>query len=521
MPTNPFNPGDKIFAYVRYSGGQEQGLKDRSSKEQAHEIDKFCKENGLILYRVFEDAGISGTSTIGRYHFFEMINFLKQHPKPPIAGVVVWSLSRFARDLNTAQLYKAELRHYGYTIYSLTEQFEDNATGILFETLIDWKNQMYSEEISAHVSRALRNNFELFGVIPGKPPFGYLRVPVQLPSKKDGTPRTGYRFSPDPDIAPLIRMAFEMKANRVENRKIFRAIKIYKNDVSICDMFKRTIYYGSVTYSGVTRETYCEPIVSKELWERANGVRMEAKGKINNRRGKYGPASNGLLAGLLVCGNCGSGMTVNRRISKGREYRSYRCFKCNAKQVPCQKIENALLDKVFTEILTEDHIKHMIDTSENVFSDAVYTAETRKDDTRHQLTSVEQQIERITDAIAKMGLSEALEIKLNELQAIKWELVDQEALYSETIANRKTWLDSAYDKCKYLKNALMDQNVSIVAKQDLLKSFITEIIVFDGNRAIVHYSLPDINHIVGKNSLCPRRTSNPQPCAPQADALSN
>lgn len=78
--TYPFNPGDKVVAYVRYSGGIEQGLKDRSTKEQTIEIQKFCDKNNLILSRVFEDAGISGTSTKGRDSFFAMINFLKSRP---------------------------------------------------------------------------------------------------------------------------------------------------------------------------------------------------------------------------------------------------------------------------------------------------------------------------------------------------------------------------------------------------------------------------------------------------------
>lgn len=72
---------------------------------------------------------------------------------------------------------------------------------------------MYSEEIGAHVSRALRTNFEQFKVIPGIPPIGYMRIPVELPPKKDGSKRTGYRYEPDPYWVPLIIQAFEMKAS--------------------------------------------------------------------------------------------------------------------------------------------------------------------------------------------------------------------------------------------------------------------------------------------------------------------
>ena len=49
----PFSPGDRVVAYVRYSGGEEQGLKDRSAKEQLAEIIKFCDSHSLTLAEAF------------------------------------------------------------------------------------------------------------------------------------------------------------------------------------------------------------------------------------------------------------------------------------------------------------------------------------------------------------------------------------------------------------------------------------------------------------------------------------
>lgn len=49
--TLPFRHGDHVVAYTRYSGGEEQGLKDRSTKEQKDTIKKLCEENRLILRR--------------------------------------------------------------------------------------------------------------------------------------------------------------------------------------------------------------------------------------------------------------------------------------------------------------------------------------------------------------------------------------------------------------------------------------------------------------------------------------
>lgn len=53
--TSPFHPGDKIVAYCRYSGGEEQGLKDTSTDEQEAAIRRYCEQNGLELVKVYAD----------------------------------------------------------------------------------------------------------------------------------------------------------------------------------------------------------------------------------------------------------------------------------------------------------------------------------------------------------------------------------------------------------------------------------------------------------------------------------
>ena len=70
---SPFNTGDKVVAYCRYSGGEEQGLKNTSTDEQEAAIRRFCAENGLDLVKVYADPFVSGRSTKGREHYLEML----------------------------------------------------------------------------------------------------------------------------------------------------------------------------------------------------------------------------------------------------------------------------------------------------------------------------------------------------------------------------------------------------------------------------------------------------------------
>ena len=211
----PFSPGDRVVAYVRYSGGEEQGLKDRSTKEQRDAIRQLCEEKNLVLEYVYEDAAISGTSTVGRDGFHLMINELrKPEARKAIAGVIVWSLSRFSRNFDDSQFFKAELRRLGYQIFSMSDKVEDMLDGRLLESINDYLNEKYARQVSFNVKRALRSDFLNFGVIPGFPPYGFRRAPVDLPPKRDGTKRTRYRWEPDPLQVPFVIKAFQMRGRR-------------------------------------------------------------------------------------------------------------------------------------------------------------------------------------------------------------------------------------------------------------------------------------------------------------------
>ena len=73
---SPFSAGDKVVGYCRYSGGEEQGLKNTSTDEQEAAIRKFCEQNELILVKVYADPFVSGRSTKGRDHYLEMMSDL-------------------------------------------------------------------------------------------------------------------------------------------------------------------------------------------------------------------------------------------------------------------------------------------------------------------------------------------------------------------------------------------------------------------------------------------------------------
>ena len=136
IATSLFPIGSQLAAYLRNSGGDDQDL---SIEQQEAAVAKWCSDNGYILTRVFKDAARPGSSTIGREAFHQLIVHFRDLDCQEY-GIIVWKFSRFARDIDDSQFYRADLRQHGYEIYSLNDQVPSGLDGRLFEAAIDWMN---------------------------------------------------------------------------------------------------------------------------------------------------------------------------------------------------------------------------------------------------------------------------------------------------------------------------------------------------------------------------------------------
>jgi len=80
----PFEPGSKIFAYLRDSGGAEQEL---SIDQQKNALEKWAFENDLIISKYFVDEAKRGSSAIGREQLQTMMREFRHDVEE--RGVVV------------------------------------------------------------------------------------------------------------------------------------------------------------------------------------------------------------------------------------------------------------------------------------------------------------------------------------------------------------------------------------------------------------------------------------------------
>ena len=154
---SPFQPGDKVVAYCRYSEGDTQGLKNTSVDEQETAIRRFCEQNSLQLVQVFADPFASGRSVAKRDNYLAMLSYLlhKKH-KQDVQGVILWDYERYGRNYDRAQYDAAQLRMKGYKLYSMQQPIMDNGPfSHVLEAMYFASAQNQSDMISADVKRAL------------------------------------------------------------------------------------------------------------------------------------------------------------------------------------------------------------------------------------------------------------------------------------------------------------------------------------------------------------------------------
>lgn len=431
MQPSTFILPTRLAAYLRDSGGERQEL---SLPQQEAAIRQWCLENCHTLTYIFQDAARAGSSTVGRAGFLDCMHHFRS-PGCRETGLVIWSYSRFARDIDDAQFYRADLRRRGYQIISITDQVPDGPIGRLFEAAIDWKNEQFLEDLSRDVKRGLADRVSRYGAIPGTPPRGFKRQPVEIGQRRDGSRHIGHRWVPDPDQAPLVQKAFRMRAAGKSLAEINAATHLYKGINGYKTFYSNRLYIGELHFGELVINDYCEPLVDRATWDAVQAILERHKDRQNvvtpadQPRRKHTPY---LLSGLVYCARCDaplSGLTSKQR--NGGYYERYCCSRwkrnrdCDAKPIPRQVLEDAILEKIQTHILNETLLASL--RSGAAAHDTAHQERLQAEigALKRSLANIRLAITRITDAIIASGHSTALLERLTTLEHEQNQLITQ------------------------------------------------------------------------------------------------
>ena len=155
--------------YVRRSTDrQEQSIPD-----QKQAIESYIEDQSLTLLKFYVDDAISGTSTLGRRAFLQMVADAES-AACSFSKIIVYDVKRFGRiDNDEAGYYRHKLKTQGIEIIYVSEDFNGDYTDDLLRPVKQWQARQESKDLSKVTIRGLLSKAEGGWWMGGVPPYGY------------------------------------------------------------------------------------------------------------------------------------------------------------------------------------------------------------------------------------------------------------------------------------------------------------------------------------------------------------
>jgi DNA invertase Pin-like site-specific DNA recombinase len=304
--------------YCRVS--TEDQLKNFSIETQETDCRTYCQRHGYRIIRVFIEA--ESAKTTARPRFQEMLSYCAGN-HADIGAVVVWSVSRFARNMRDHLNVREELRSNDIRLLSFKEEIDDRtAAGRLHENFLSLQAQYDNDQRSERTIAGMKTAMGA-GKWCHQAPVGYVNADVPG------------GLSHDTKRAPIVLKAFELYGEGKYSKKAAHN--------AVTDMGLRTkggkplsaqtfdkllrnpLYAGWITSSwGLSQMGAFEPIVSVELF---NCVQERLSGKsAATRQTRTRQNAEFPLRVFIRCAECGRGLTGS--FSTGRRGKRYPYYCC-------------------------------------------------------------------------------------------------------------------------------------------------------------------------------------------------
>jgi len=318
----------KAVIYLRVST-KEQAEEGYSIPAQAEACRRFVADRGWELADEYVDRGESAR-TADRPQLQAMLARLAEDRS--IEALVVHKLDRLARNLEDHAAVRAALRKAHVQLHSVTESLEDSASGKLVEGILASIAEFYSANLGQEIRKGMDQKAAQGGW-PVRAPFGYRNV------RREGGGR-GDEAVIEPDAqAPLVAWAFESYATgssslatlteRVAERGLRNRLGNPPGISAVHRMLRNPVYAGVVRWKGVEREGIHQPLVSRQLFDKVQGI-LESHSTGGERSWKH----DHYLKGTIACAECGSRLYFT--LIKGR-FGYFRCIGRNTGRRRCSQ----------------------------------------------------------------------------------------------------------------------------------------------------------------------------------------
>ena len=411
----------KVGIYIRLSREDGDKLESDSISNQRDILQRYVKENRLILVDEYKDDGVSGT-TFDRPDFNRMISDIEEEK---INMVITKDLSRLGRDYIKTGYYienyfpEKSVRYV--SILDGIDTFLDSTNNDVtpFKAII---NDMYAKDISKKIKGVLKEK-ELKGEYLGSyAPYGYKKSKTEknkleidnnasyivkrifeLYSNGVGFQRNAKNFDKKKNVPPSKYM--NMKRQRETwNPKSIRAILVNEAYIGNTVQNKCTsISYKIKKKRKKTPEEYIrvqnthKAIISKELFYKVQDI-IKSKKSVSCAKHDF------LFKGLIFCHNCGRKLRVCYR-GKANKIGYIDCSLARGKDRKC-KTANYNYNKFEEKTLTivreickaycdKNSLKKIYESYNNSYQTLIDKENAKLNDIENTINEISKKIDKI------------------------------------------------------------------------------------------------------------------------------
>ena len=290
--------------YIRVSTKEQ--TENLSLPTQLRACEEYCRREGFEVLERFKEEGESA-KTADRTELQRLLTYCRTQ-KGKVHFVVVFNLTRFARDKYDHFALRSHLQSLGISLRSATEPIDDTSTGKLMEGVLaafaQFDNDVRSDRTRAGMKAALELGRWVFLA-----PIGYI----------NGARAIGKSLMHDPQRAPLVRRAFEEYATgRLTKEQLLKRVRAWgltnRRDKPLTSqaigmLLRNQLYAGIVDvpeYGVRGKRGDFDPVISEELFYRVQAI---LSGRVPATAPRKRAHPDFPLRGFVRCQSCGRGLT--------------------------------------------------------------------------------------------------------------------------------------------------------------------------------------------------------------------
>lgn len=300
---------------------------------QREACQRYAERLGTKIIGEFVEYGQSAT-TVRRG---ALQRLLAELPKLQPTYVIVYDLSRVARDDYDALWLLREIERHGSRLESTLERVDDSPAGKLLYTVMAGVNAFRSRGDGLKVKAGLERKLAEGGTV-GLAPVGYINTRERIDGREVRT------VALDPERARLVRLGFDAFATGEYSlttlTELLDSMGLKTKETAkrpakpltrsgVYRLLRDRYYIGFVTRNGVTRPGRHPKLIDEDTFEKVQQLLVSRRlaGDRSHKHRHY-------LKGTLFC-SCGRRLTWGRHRGNGGQYEYFCCLSNQAKQPRC------------------------------------------------------------------------------------------------------------------------------------------------------------------------------------------